>query len=116
MSRTKTYCQTLVASGARTATGASYGEQVAADFDEVCIYTDVTAASGTTPTLQIVLQSSPDGVQWFTHSAGATLNSVSQELIKAENIGQYTRIAWVIGGTTPSFTFSVKATFKKRGF
>lgn len=127
---------TLVASAARTATGnsgsldlASLGAliegtdlpaQVASYILRVQL--DVTAASGTTPTLDVVVQDSLDGTNWNTVGTFSQKTAASREVI---NIGprgdaqpagfawpfhpRKVRIQWTIGGTTPSFTFSVLA-------
>lgn len=67
---------------------------------------DVTAASGTTPTLDITVQISRDGVTWYTSGTFAQKTGVSNEL-KAFLLDRFVRIAATLGGTTPNFTFSV---------
>ena len=95
--------------------------------DSCIIYVDVTAVSGTTPTLTAQLQSlDPASGKWVNLSGvvTATINSISTVTLQ---VGQWIptvanstinsilpntlRIAYTIGGTTPSFTFSTGVTF-----
>ena len=73
----------------------------------------VTAASGTTPTLDVKIQHSDDDTVWvdllsFTQATGAT----SERVAVSGTVERYTRAAWTIAGTTPSFTFA--AAFARR--
>jgi hypothetical protein len=76
----------------------------------------VSAASGTTPTLDLTWQHSIDGgttfftVTTFTQATAATsaLKQVSEvEGTTATVLGDCMRASYVIAGTTPSFTFSI---------
>lgn len=107
--------QTVVASAARTTSGqsaaASPGGVVAPGrASRLALAVDVTAASGTTPTLDMSVEWSPDGATWFASEPAdsftqitAAKKVVKQFLAKAPLY----RVVWVIAGTTPSFTFSV---------
>jgi len=100
----------LVASAARTTTadGATVECPVGR---ELIVSLDVSAASGTTPTLDVKIQHSPDGSIW--HDLGTAFTqktAVSKEAKVFTGIHGYIRASWTIGGTTPSFTFSVLAT------
>lgn len=125
----------LQASGAQTATGQGGGKAVAG-IKEMEVTLEVTAVSGTSPVLTVYLQSSRDGGLTFfdllhvgsvTLAAGSTEGNVEAEgsrnivstisvtlkaLAKYVNFGDLVRLAWVIGGTTPSFTFQADATGK----
>jgi hypothetical protein len=98
---------TDVASAARTATGNS--GTIADDLaGTVSMLLDVTAVSGTSPTLDVFMSESyNNGVTWVPVwyfprvTANATLRC------PALPSGGRRRIDWVIGGTSPSFTFSV---------
>ena len=101
---------TLVPSAARTTSGNT------ADFDgftqkSLRVQSQVTAASGTTPTLDVLLEDSVDGgVTWntvatFTQATAATRQVVSVTTPFTDRI----RVRWTVGGTTPSFTFTVIA-------
>lgn len=122
----------LIAPAAQTATGQGGGVAVAG-ITEMLVVVNVTAVSGTTPTLSVYLQSSSDGgTTWYDlpHGGSLILSSVAQQgavepsgnrniisgatgTLKAAAryvvFGQYVRAAWAIGGTTPSFTFEVDA-------
>ena len=99
---------TVVTSAARTTTGTSGG--VSTTDARLSLLVNVTASSGTTPTLDLTIEWSHDGTNWavgqpadsFTQITGTTV-VVKQFTAKAP---QY-RIRWTIGGTTPSFTFTI---------
>lgn len=131
----------LVASAARTATGNSGALVFPDDAADAVFLVNCTAASGTTPTLDIVIQTTnDDGTTWFGDQRFAQITSASSRTIKmlcrrveaqaaaeaatlaatggasAANgpLSQKIRVLWTIGGTNPSFTFSVVA-FGNRG-
>lgn len=127
--------KTLLASAARTTSGNSGAITFAdAKFDDLIIEVDVSAASGTTPTLDIYVQQTLDGTNYVDVAhltqITAVLTNKARLVVKRgnftdgvkEGVGDATvaagalglallttngRIKWVIGGTTPSFTFSV---------
>lgn len=98
-----------VASAARTASGnGSAFETVRTNSIEG--YLAVTAASGTTPTLDVRLETSLDaGTSWQTVAAFAQATAVTTKNKVFGPLGDSCRWAWTIAGTTPSFTFSVAA-------
>lgn len=98
----------LVASAARTTTangtplgGYGLASQLRAQLN-------VTAASGTTPTLDVVVEDSLDGTNWNTVGTFAQKTVAAREVINVTTpfAGQL-RARWTIAGTTPSFTFDV---------
>lgn len=98
---------TPLASAARTVSGTVDIGGLPNEYAELCIYLMVTAVSGTTPTMTVTYQCSPDGVTFCDNTAGAAITAAGNQLIKVPaNIGQFGRLSYVIGGTTPSFTFS----------
>ena len=104
---------TPVTSAARTTTGSS-SAAYAGDADKVNLLASVTAVSGTTPSLTLSLSWSNNGTTWFT----AEPNDVFTAITAAGNVAKqfsvkapYYRVNWAITGTTPSFTFSVTATY-----
>lgn len=106
---------TALASAARTASGSSDAFEFPASFSEMTVYVDITAASGTSPTISVEYQTSPDGTRWFTHTGTAQQTAAGKATIKiAGNIGRIGRIQYWIGGTTPSFTFQVDVEGKRR--
>jgi hypothetical protein len=124
-------------SAAQTATG-NGGAIPVAGITEMAVLIDCTTSSGTTPVLDLYLQSSSDGgTTWYdlpfelsiatTNPASAAAGVVQTDnrdilngttdcatndvraIAKYSVFGDQVRAAWVISGTTPSFTFSVKA-------
>jgi hypothetical protein len=69
----------------------------------------ITAASGTTPSMTVVVEDSPNGTTWTTrdtYPAQTTTATVTRPL--PVTLATYQRVSWTITGTTPSFTFSVQ--------
>ena len=77
---------------------------------EVILYLNVTAASGTSPTLDVKILSSPDGETWYELDTFPQMTGVGMQVKQLEKFGWYLKIAYEISG---SFTFGVKATFKR---
>lgn len=101
----------VLASAARTASGTSgpiANPGVAAD---VLLMVHCSAASGTTPTLDVSLEESADNSNWtaITASAATQLTAAGNRVASARVTKNYVRVAYTIGGTTPSFTFSATA-------
>lgn len=100
--------QELAPSAARTASGDSgiftgYGES-----STLRVQLDVTAASGTSPTLNVVIEDSLDGVSWNAVGTFAQRTAVGREVINITTpFASRIRARWTIAGTTPSFTFAV---------
>lgn len=79
--------------------------------DELSVFLSVTAASGTSPTLDVVIQDSPDGLLWYDKESFTQATAVTSEAKRLTNFGKFVRVKYTIGGTdTPTFTFEVKAT------
>lgn len=104
---------TALDSEARTASGNSDSQDLG-QWVEMIIIVDVTAVSGTNPTLDIQLQYSPDDVNWYDDETEYFLQfyGVKDSIAKLTNFGQYVRIKYTIAGTDPSFTFSVDLILK----
>ena len=111
--------------------------------DAYTFVVNVTAASGTSPTLDIVYQTSVDGgttyvnipwrhtqitaagVTFLTVRLGLGIGEVGAEGAVASTGGtlvkpfvpdtNFMRLAYTVGATTPSFTFSVTAFFLPKG-
>jgi hypothetical protein len=102
----------IIPSQARTVSGQA-GPVVVDGISELAIDLNVSAVSGTTPTLQFILERlGADGV-WYSLWTSAVITAITQVSESAgpgEQINQLItsqmRLRWVIGGTTPSFTFS----------
>lgn len=85
------------------------------DFDESTVYLDVTAASGTSPTMDITYQVSPDnGTNWYNHTALTQATGVTSERkVLTDPIGVLGRFNVTLGGTSPSFTFTLHQELKR---
>jgi len=99
---------TLLASAARTATvtGTAVGGLSAAR--SLVLQLNVTAASGTSPTLDVVVQDTVDGTNWNTIATFVQATAVTREVIRVTSaFTDQLRVVGTIGGTNPSFTFGV---------
>lgn len=100
-----------VASAARTATatGTAFDTD---NLDSITGTLTVTVVSGTTPTLDVTLETTGDGTNYYT--VGAFVQKTAAATADAKvfgPLGALSRWKWTIGGTaTPTFTFSISAT------
>lgn len=99
-SRTSSSNESSVDNGASTSNGA-------------VAHLHVTAASGTSPTLDLKVQESADNSTWadlitFTQATAAT----AERLHVTGTVERYVRAIWTVGGTSPDFSFAV--TFARR--
>lgn len=96
-------------SAARTATATSAIFDIG-DVDNLQAYLKVTAASGTSPTLDVLVEDSPDGgTTWFTAITFTQATTTSSQVVAiaaTRKISKTVRVTATIGGTTPSFTFA----------
>lgn len=112
---------------AETASGSSTPVAVGS-FRELLLLINITAVTGTTPTLQFFFETSDDGgVTWYQLNTSTSYTSVGQSGFSfgagvsgggsgsaatqatALPLGDTFRVRWIIGGTTPSFTFKATA-------
>jgi len=96
----------LVPAGNRTATG-SGGTVVAGVHDAARLSLNVTAASGTSPSLTVTVQHSADGATWVNHTSFTAVAGPTTERRVLSGIDRFIRATWTITGTTPSFAFSL---------
>jgi hypothetical protein len=68
---------------------------------------EVTAASGTAPTLNVTIETSPNPTSWQPVLAFKSFTDVGFQRLKFGPLERYLRAKWVIGGTTPSFTLQI---------
>jgi hypothetical protein len=107
--------QTVVASAARTTTGQSSavtpgGVAPSGPSDTVALAVDVTAASGTTPSMTVSVEWSFDGTAFFVSDVADAFVAITttKKTVKLFDVkAPMYRVVWTITGTTPSFTFSV---------
>jgi hypothetical protein len=98
-----------VASGVRTTSANSGPLSGFGDWSKFRAQLNVSAASGTTPTLDVVIEDTVDGTNWNTVATFTQKTAVGVQAV--DITGLFTdqiRVRWTIGGTTPSFTFDVK--------
>jgi hypothetical protein len=100
-----------VASAARTATATGTAFSTA-DLDSLTGTLTVTVVSGTNPTMDVTLETTADGTNYYT--VGAFVQKTAAATADAKifaPLGSLSRWKWTIGGTdTPTFTFSISAT------
>lgn len=115
----------ILASLARTVTGNSldFTNDDAGSIGAGTFCIDITAASGTTPTLVVTIQGQdPTSGKYYTLLASAVLNAAGTTILRVgpglpvtanvsanDIIPKVFRVLFTIGGTTPSFTFTVGA-------
>lgn len=102
--------ETPVASASRTASGNSgvLGGHYGA-YSSIRAQLEVTAASGTTPTLDVTIEDTLDGTSFNTIGTFTQATGTTREVINiTSTFGDRLRVAWALGGTAPDFTFSVK--------
>jgi hypothetical protein len=91
-----------------TGTGAAVGPQLECErFASMRLKLDVVAVGGAAPTLDVVVQHSPDGATWTDLAAFAQKTTVSSEQKVFGPCHRFVRPKWTIGGTSPAFAFSV---------
>jgi len=107
---------TFRANGAATASGNSKLTPVkVTQFKEAEFFLDVTAASGTTPTLNVaIVTKDPISGKWFTLVSFTQATGVTTERkVVTGNLGAFLAATWAIGGTgSPTFAFSIGAVLK----
>lgn len=104
----------LQAPAAITASG-NTGSVDTLGYGVAMISLSVGAVAGTTPTLNAVLQDSPDNATWTNVTSPnsgafpqitATPTGVFLMSVNMQYRHRYLRLAYTIGGTSPSFTLS----------
>ena len=99
---------TLLASAARTATVTGTAVKGLSAARLLVMQLNVTAASGTLPTLDVVVQDTVDGTNWNTIATFAQATGVTREVIRLTTaFTDQLRVVGTIAGTTPSFTCEV---------
>lgn len=100
--------ETLVVSAARTASGDSGILTGWGHASKIRAQLNVTAAAGTSPTLDVVLEDTVDGTNFNVVGTFAQKVAAGREVITITGLfSDQLRVRWTIGGTSPSFTFAV---------
>lgn len=98
---------TLAASAARTADGNGSSVELG-DRGTLRLLLDCTAKSGTNnPTCAVVVETSFDGTTWRELGAFTALTGTGSQRASFPGCDRFVRARWDLGGTDPSFTFSV---------
>jgi hypothetical protein len=129
--RSNTTSQVVDASTAKTTTG-NGGTNTNYNHRGAIFQINVTAASGTTPTMVVRVQYTVDGTNFFdldaTNAVTASITTTGLHVIKVypgltaavpaagsssanQVLPRSYRLAWTIGGTTPSFTSAHTAAY-----
>lgn len=83
------------------------------DYTEMVLLLNASNVDGTDPTLDIKLQTSADGVDWFDlGSQFAQIDAAGKAILKVTNFGRIIRAVSTVGGTDPEFTFKLQAVAK----
>lgn len=101
----------IQASAAKTATfqTPSFDE---GSHDKISVMLNVTAVSGTTPSMTVNVEWSHDNLTWFSADPADVFTAITAAATKTKIFdvkGLYCRLNCTISGTTPSFTFAAFA-------
>ena len=107
----------VVIKSARTVTGNSGWVDIG-DAREIIAQLDADAGTGTSPTLDVKLQTSWNGadataVDVPTGAFTQVLAAASAQIKSLTIFHRYIKVIWTVGGTTPSFNFGAYITVKK---
>ncbi len=101
---------TFLPSASRTATGNSEAYEGFGAASALRLQLDVTAVTGTGPTLLVTVEDSIDGVEWNQVATFTSATGVSRQVANVTDLFfDMVRVRFVLGGTSPNFTFSVRA-------
>jgi hypothetical protein len=91
----------------RTVNGTS-GDLRTSNGESLRCQLNVVAASGTTPTLSVIVEDTLDGINYNTIGTFAQKTAAGREVINITTpFSETLRVSWIIGGTNPSFTISI---------
>ena len=100
----------VVPSAARTTSGNSGA--LAANGTNLCLGVNVTAFSGTTPSMALTVEWSFDGVNFGPGETAVSFAAITGAKTTTQRVpaqAPYYRLVWAVTGTTPSFTFTATA-------
>lgn len=107
----------LLALGALTSSGngSAFDTKVGLPRQPANVQVRVTAVSGTSPTAIFKVQHSDDGSTWTDHAIcdTASVTAVGVYNIPVSSDKRYLRVAYTLGGTSPSFTTEARLNFSK---
>ena len=102
-----------VETGAKTSTATSSAIDLLEFDGDILLVLDSAAGTGSSPTLDIKLTNSDASSGTYTDLSGATFTQVTGSasmqtlVINKDSSERYIKIVQTIGGSTPSFTFSI---------
>ncbi len=106
---------------ARTATGQTSGIDLRAYDGDVLFILDSAAGGGSSPTLDVTIEESADNSSFAAVASGAVAftqvtgtASAQKVALNKDDAKRYARIKYTIGGSSPTFTFSVNAVGLKK--
>lgn len=108
------------ATAARTTTGNATGVDMQQYDGDVVLILDSAAGTGTSPTLAVTIEHSDSlgsGYTAITNAAFASVTTTASQqklVISKDEARRYVRVTYTLGGTTPSFTFSVNGVAAKK--
>lgn len=102
---------TTVASFSRTNTGSSADVDLT-NYSAVLLVVDISSVTGVSPTLVVSWQiKDPTSGNYATHQSTTSQNATGTVRLQLTTpLGQTGRVLWTIGGTSPSFAFTVSIT------
>ena len=104
---------TVLASAAQTVTFTTAA--ISAETATVALLINVSAASGTTPTLDCTVEWSNDATTWAVSDVADSFVQITVAKVTSKAFaskGLFFRIRGTVAGTTPSFTTGITATFR----
>ena len=103
------YGDSFTVLGSTTATATAQSPAVpSGQYNTLRLTLNVTAASGTTPSMTVTIETSSTGSGgWTSVGAFAAATAVSTQQKVFSGLDRFVRANYAISGTTPSFTFSV---------
>lgn len=99
----------VVASAARTTGGDTGALTGYGHASKLRAQLNVTAASGTAPTLDVVVEDTVDGTNYNVIATFTQRTAAGRQVVDVTTpFTQTLRVRWTVAGTTPSFTFDVQ--------
>lgn len=100
---------TLQTAGTQTLSGTGAAVEIGTLRQAAKLTLDVTAASGGTPALTVLVETSPTGGtgSWKTATTFTPASAVGYQKTTVAPLERFARAKWTITGTTPSFTFAL---------
>jgi len=100
---------TIIKSAALLATGQSGAIDVSG-LNEASIFLNVSVVAGTNPTIDVIIEDSPNGTDWYTLATFTQKTAAAKDSKRITNFAKFLRANYTIGGTeNPSFTTEILA-------